>query len=98
MADRLPVPQLGNPGGFALGERVLNTLGAVGVRQTGWRWRYNTQVPRPTGGFPPHLELAGAHLTELPADGGFYPGDHRGCLCDAVPVLRGPDGRFLRAS
>jgi hypothetical protein len=97
VADRLPVPRLNDPGGFALGERVLSALTTVGVRQTAWRWRYNTQVPRPTGSFEPHRELAGSHLQELPSEEGYWPGDHHGCLCEAVPVLRGPDGRFLRA-
>lgn len=94
MADQLPVPTLGDPGGYALSVTVLDALGRVGVRATGWRWAYNTAIPRPTGSFGPHRELAGAHLIELPSPDGWYPGDHRGCCCEAVPVLRGPDGRF----
>ncbi len=95
MADRAPIPELNDPGGFALSGRVLAALSVIGVRATGWRWRYNTSVPRPTGSYGPHLELAGAHLPSLPTEEGLYPGDHSGCRCESVPVLRGPDGRFL---
>jgi hypothetical protein len=95
--NRVAVPQLNDPGGFGLSSSVLEAMSVVGIRQTGWRWRYNPSVPRPTGAFGPHLDLAGASLQELPSDEGWYPGDHQGCRCAAVPVLRGPDGRFVRA-
>lgn len=95
---RLSPPVINDPGGFALGAQVIAVLQELGVRQTGWRWRYNSAVPRPTGSFGPHLELAGATLQALPTDEGWYPGDHVGCRCESVPVLRGPDGRFLQVT
>jgi len=82
------VPRLGDPGGFALGEAVVDALEVVGITQTAWRWRYNPGEVRPGGSYPPHRELAGAYLAQLPSDDGFYPGDHQGCRCSAVPVLR----------
>jgi hypothetical protein len=95
VARRAPAPQLNDPGGFALSASVLASLSTVGIRQTGWRWRYNSAVNRPTGSFGPHLELAGSFVQTLPTDEGWTPGDHNGCRCQAAPVLRGPDGRFL---
>lgn len=88
------IPQLGDPGGFALGPRTFQTLEAAGIRQTGWQWRYNTNLSRPTRSYPPHRDRAGNFIVTFPDDG-YYPGDHKGCLCQATPVLHGPDGRFV---
>lgn len=76
----------------------MQALELIGVQQSGWQWRYNPSVRRPGGQFGPHRAQAGKYLQLLPDDDGFYPGDHKGCRCQATPVLRGPDGRFVTSS
>lgn len=85
-------PRTGDPGGFGLGRRVTGELAQLGISQTQWRWKYGIGS---RDSFPPHLNLAGAFLEQLPTDDGWYPGDHKGCMCTSVPVLRGSDGRFV---
>jgi len=83
--------------GVALSTGVLDALKTLGVRIVQCRWRYGIGA-RLFGPFQPHYELAGAFTTlEGHAGAGFdgfdgwYPGDHKGCLCSVVPVF-GPDG------
>lgn len=81
--------------GFALGQASLESLEQVGIRQTALRWQYNAGITRPTGPYPPHKRLSGAHLNGLPTPDGYFLGDHPGCRCSTVPVLRSGDGRFV---
>lgn len=84
----------GTSGGPASGEsmmRYVRTLGAVTVA-----WRWETGMPaRP---FHPHHQLAGVVFSAFddprlingsgyPSGGYYHPGDHKGCQCDAVPLL-----------
>jgi hypothetical protein len=51
-----------------------------------WRWRYGTHFRgRP---FPPHEGLDGRYMTTFGTLDGYYPGDHKGCLCMIEPVYR----------
>lgn len=83
-------------GGVATGERVLSALGAGGVDVASWAWMHFD------GGndFPPHADLDGVEFTSwddpvlaITPEGDwlgnayYYPGDHGGCNCDAVPNL-----------
>lgn len=84
----------GTSGGPASGEsmmRYVRTLGAVTVA-----WRWETGMPaRP---FHPHHALGGVvfsafddprliNASGYPGGGYYHPGDHKGCQCDAVPLL-----------
>lgn len=81
-------------GGPASGARMLRLVRRFGAVAQAWRW----EVGMPARPFPPHQALAGvifrtwddAALTNggrFPHGSYYYPGDHRGCQCDAVPVL-----------
>lgn len=85
--------------GFLTGRLTLDELAKRGVWVSACRWRYGPEVRRAP--FPPHRELAGRTVTSSRVGFGFhgdgwYPGDHAGCLCQIVPVLRDRDGRFAR--
>ena len=82
------------PPGLLTGPRWRLALRALEITQTGWEWRAGF----PTRPFPPHTSLSGTFFRDWQDDaliaGGtfpgvshYYPGDHRGCLCDAIPVL-----------
>lgn len=80
-------------GGPASGVRMLRLVQRTGARQVAWRW----DVGMPAVPFPPHQALDGLVFQSwddeqlasagFPNRGHYYPGDHRGCQCDAVPVL-----------
>jgi hypothetical protein len=81
-------------GGPASGERMLRLLARTGAVQVAWRW----DVGMPSVPFPPHQALSGlvfatwdaeqlTNAAGFPHAGHYYPGDHKGCQCDAVPVL-----------
>lgn len=79
--------------GFALSPRIIRQLATVaGLRITQCRWRYGDIALRKQP-FPPHLELAGRYTKpDGRVGGGFdgsgwFPGDHRGCLCSLVPIF-----------
>jgi hypothetical protein len=72
---------------------VYSALGDAGIFQTGVQWVYSPGISR--DGFPPHRELAGTFHEFVPTESGYYPGDHKGCLCHDEPILRSPDGRFI---
>lgn len=64
------------------------------VVQVGWMWDYGSAA-RAT--FEPHLELDGTEFQDFselenaasfPDSDYFFPGDHDGCGCDAVPVVQ----------
>lgn len=71
----------------------MSSLQDAGIITTGVRWIYSPGISRDE--FPPHRALAGKFFDVLPAEGRWYPGDHKGCLCHDQPVLRGPEGRFI---
>lgn len=74
-------------------------LGQATQPVDGWTWVYGP-FPR-TSGFHPHEALDGTvfarwddprlvNTSGFPAADFFYPGDHPGCVCDAVPTLFEP--------
>lgn len=74
---------------------AIDALAAKGVTLAAWQWAYRVDIRREHP-FRDHRELAGAMFVELPTPGGWWPGDHKGCLCDAVPRLRDlGTGRFV---
>lgn len=83
----------GASGGVATGPRSLGTLVRLGLATVGWEWLTGA----PSHSFPPHSRLAGTRFTSWddpalasggwPGHGSYFPGDHRGCQCDAVPVV-----------
>lgn len=85
--------QPGRAGGVATGPRSLATLLRLGLAAVGWEWT----VGAPSQPFPPHQALAGVRFsswddpvlayTGWPGFGHYFPGDHKGCQCDAVPII-----------
>ena len=95
----LPPPSRQNPGGFGSGRHTLDALESQRkVVLAGWQWAYGALLNRKH----PYLEhhaLRGGFFLDLPTPGGYWPGDHKGCLCEAVPRLRDSvTGRFVRAA
>jgi hypothetical protein len=101
VAPRGPAAASGPPG-LLSGPRWRAALRQLELEPNEWEWRAGF----PTQPFPPHTALSGTIFRDwqddqLAAAGTFprvshyYPGDHRGCLCDAVPVFsrREPGGR-----
>lgn len=85
--------------GFAVGRLTLEELARQGIWVSACRWRYGPEMRRDP--FVPHRELAGRTITTdrigFGFDGfGWQPGDHKGCLCSIIPVLRDRQGRFAR--
>jgi hypothetical protein len=85
--------EIGGQGGLAMGADVLRELDHRAER-VGFTWRYGI-TPRERG-FHPHRELAGQRFEDFDdpklATGPttawlgpyLHPGDHKGCMCDAV--------------
>lgn len=78
--------------GVALSTGVLDAMANEGRRITQCRWRYGDAMRLHP--FPPHRSLAGKFTTITGHAGsgfdgfsGYYPGDHKGCLCSLVPVF-----------
>lgn len=96
------------PGGLATGRTVLEYADELGVEvQTAeYIWMYG-EAPRQRG-FQSHMQLDGA-IFESPTDPvleiwpedkwlrrtHYTPGDHRGCACVVVPVIREEDGSLV---
>lgn len=95
------------PGGLATGRTVLEYADAQGVevQTTEYIWMYG-ETPR--RGFQGHMQLDGAIFEEdtdpvlevWPEDQWlrrthYSPGDHRGCACIVVPVIRAEDGSLI---
>jgi hypothetical protein len=79
--------------GMALSPGVIRGLATVaGLRISQCRWRYGDIALRQQP-FLPHLDQAGNYTTPdgRTGDGfdgyGWYPGDHKGCLCRLVPIF-----------
>lgn len=83
--------------GYALGERTRAALVDAGYVTTSETWRYGFA---PRQAFPGHRALDGAQFTDpespklrVPSEYAwvgvsyFFPGDHKGCLCQTVPTV-----------
>lgn len=84
-------------GGVAAGDSTMTALGTIGITPLGYRWSYGDPALRGTP-FEPHRALDGlafrgwtdpvlANTGSWPRVAFFRPGDHRGCECDAYPIL-----------
>lgn len=84
------------PTGVATGPLTMGVLEARGMAVDGYRWDYGPAA-RATP-FHPHMRLDGrtfrtfddavlANSSGFPPFGHFFPGDHRGCVCDAEPII-----------
>jgi hypothetical protein len=82
------------PAGLTSGARVRQTMSQLGLLTTAYEWH----VGMPSMPFEPHQRLAGLRFTAWddvalsnagpwPRSSFYYPGDHRGCQCDAVPII-----------
>lgn len=91
--------------GIGNGPTVGGLLGDQGVKRKGFQWDYG-DFPR-TNGFEPHADLDGVEFDNFDDDAlanneswpdvaYFMPGDHDGCVCDAVQILE--DEMALAAS
>lgn len=79
--------------GMALSPGIIRRLATIsGLRISQCRWRYGDVALRHAP-FVPHVEQAGNYTTPdgrvgLGFDGGgWFPGDHKGCLCRLVPIF-----------
>lgn len=81
-------------GGPATGKKMLRLVVRTGAATVGWRW----EVGLPAIPFPPHQSLSGVvfrswnddRLTNagsFPHGSFYYPNDHKGCQCSAVPLI-----------
>lgn len=81
-------------GGVATGPDVLAQLSKASIFVSGYTW----ETGDPDRPFEPHQALGGTFFTgwddealtnsdDFPDTDSFYPGDHAGCLCLAVPTL-----------
>ena len=86
-----------SPRGLALGPDSRRRIADAGYQTEAWEWRYGDASARRTN-FPPHEALSGTRFdswtapvlesyTSWLAVTHYYPGDHRGCRCQAVPVI-----------
>ena len=89
-----PPPTDYDPHGFAVGVLTSAELEREGIRLRQWRWFYGPEVrERP---FQDHEVLDGRFMRLDGTLQGFWPGDHKGCRCSAVPVyVREEDRRVV---
>jgi hypothetical protein len=71
--------------GVALSPGVLDAMATKGTMIQRCRWRYGDAFRAHP--FPPHRRLAGVFTTPDGRAQGWYPGDHKGCLCSVVPTF-----------
>lgn len=93
--------------GVATGPFVIDAFARAQTFVQGWRWVYGDPALRASN-YAPHLALNGAVFTSWtdtvlahsgwPGFGHLFPGDHRGCLCLAAPILvpQPPEGAALQ--
>lgn len=86
VAALLPPPTTRDALGFAVGVLSSKQLERQGVRFTQWRFRYGTL--HRSEPFVEHKAQDGRFATVEGTVNGWYPGDHKGCLCGLTPVLR----------
>lgn len=82
----VPQPTPADPMGFAVGVLTGKQLEKQGVRFTQWRFRYGS-APR-SHPFTHHKAQDGRYADQDGTVAGWWPGDHRGCLCSLSPVYR----------
>lgn len=98
-ATTIGTPATLRSAGFARGAAALDAIRKqTGLTATRWRWRYGDRGEREQP-HPGHVRLDGVLMandgtarTIDPRTGDrwrAYPGDHKGCLCDAVPTFAG---------
>lgn len=86
--------QQAGPGGLTTGPRVRAVLSRMGTVVLRWRWT----TGMPAHPFGPHQRLEGAQFDSWddpqltnggrwPGYSHYFPGDHRGCQCDVIPVI-----------
>lgn len=82
--------------GFASSPATRTALASLGVRVTGWTWRWALGLKG--GTFPPHFDINGEHAPTADSFDALPGEDVNGdsCNCRLVPVYRTPDGRFAR--
>jgi hypothetical protein len=91
----VPIPDA-PVGGVGTGPIINDMLNAAGADNQNYEWVHGP-TNRP---FEPHLDLDGTEFgsfsddvllntTGFPNKDHFYPGDHDGCLCDAMPLWVG---------
>lgn len=89
------------PAGVATGPTTLEAAHAQGAKMEAYRWDYGG-APRQTP-FAPHKALHGRMFTSFddpalakfpgqtfPPFDHYFPGDHKGCICDAEPIMATP--------
>ena len=89
------------PRGLALGEMTQNVLQSNGFTTVGYEWDYGDPSSRERN-YEPHLALDGVQFgdwedaTLATTDeaawtdvSGFFPGDHKGCQCQTIPIVKG---------
>lgn len=76
-----------DPRGLAVGP-LLNKLleKEYGLKLQQWRWLYGSAWRE--NPYLPHVQISGRFMTSMGELDGFYPGDHKGCLCTVEPVYR----------
>lgn len=82
-----PPPTGHDPHGLAVGALANEELTRRGLKLTQWRWEYGTLADRQSP-FDDHVALDGRFMTLDGMLQGFFPGDHRGCLCAVEPVYK----------
>ena len=91
-------------GGVWTGSDARDMLDRANERQVGWQWVYGAGGRKHP--FHGHLQLDGLEFTSfdddalriLPSDSWlnvshYRPNDHKGCLCDVMPILEGSEER-----
>lgn len=82
-----PRPDGFDPRGFAVGVLANRLLERAGLRLRQWRWFYGALSLRENP-FEDHVALNGKFVNLEGAASGFYPGDHKGCMCSLEPVYQ----------
>lgn len=83
---RNPAPTFQDPQGFAIGVLSVKDLKGQNVDLVQWRFSYGPLTR--TEPFEPHKHVDGQFMTaEGQTSEGWYPGDHKGCLCAMKPVF-----------
>jgi hypothetical protein len=87
--------------GLALGVDVTSTVASMGATIVTWTWDYGDPSSR-TSQFEPHENLAGVTFENWDDDAllndsdwvvatHYFPGDHLGCQCQAIPDIVGAE-------
>lgn len=74
-----------DPQGFAVGLLANEELKKRGIRLKQFRWEYGALADREAP-FDDHHDLDGRFMGLDGVLQGYFPGDHKGCLCSVEPV------------